>query len=193
MIDFMSVDNAANTSVSLINYNTMIPMNRSIFLNKDQKIFMENVKVVNFSLKELKASSMAKANGITNEPPIKEKKEVEGKLEQLMKVLQLIRNKYGNAIIISSGYRCEKLNSLVGGVKNSQHMRGEAADLQCSAGKSIESLWDLIVQMIKNGEIEVGQLLWETNKAKGKKWIHISIPFMRDGKLIKNEIKSIKV
>ena len=43
-------------------------------------------------------------------------------------VLQPIRDKFGR-IDISSGYRCLEVNSEVGGSRNSQHMRGEGADI----------------------------------------------------------------
>ena len=34
---------------------------------------------------------------------------------------------------VNSGYRCEELNRLVGGVPNSQHMLGQAADIRCAS------------------------------------------------------------
>jgi len=47
----------------------------------------------------------------------------------LLKKLQELRNKINSEIYIISGYRCEKHNASVGGVKNSQHLRGKAADI----------------------------------------------------------------
>lgn len=46
------------------------------------------------------------------------------------KVLQPLRDVYGHELVISSGYRCPGLNNKVGGVSNSQHLKGEAADVQ---------------------------------------------------------------
>lgn len=46
-------------------------------------------------------------------------------------ILQPIRDCVGQPIIITSGYRCDKLNELVGGVKNSYHRTGQAADIHC--------------------------------------------------------------
>ena len=43
-------------------------------------------------------------------------------------ILQPIRDKFGT-IAINSGYRCPEVNAEVGGSRNSQHMRGEAADI----------------------------------------------------------------
>ena len=42
-------------------------------------------------------------------------------------VLDPVREQLGKAIIVNSGYRCPKHNKEVGGVRNSQHLKGEAA------------------------------------------------------------------
>ena len=44
-------------------------------------------------------------------------------------VLDPVREAYGKPIYVNSGYRCPKHNKAVGGVPNSQHMKGEAADI----------------------------------------------------------------
>ena len=44
-------------------------------------------------------------------------------------VLDPVREKLGKAIVVNSGYRCPRHNAAVGGVRNSQHLRGEAADI----------------------------------------------------------------
>ena len=45
-------------------------------------------------------------------------------------VLDPARERYGQPIYVNSGYRCPRHNAAVGGVPNSQHMRGEAADIR---------------------------------------------------------------
>lgn len=50
--------------------------------------------------------------------------------ELTLKVLQPLRDLYGKPMTINSGYRCEELNDLVGGVPTSQHRKGEAADIK---------------------------------------------------------------
>lgn len=47
-------------------------------------------------------------------------------------VLDPAREKLGEPIVVNSGYRCPKHNLAVGGVTNSQHMKGEAADIRCT-------------------------------------------------------------
>ena len=49
-------------------------------------------------------------------------------------VLDPAREKYGKAVHVSSGYRCQQLNTLIHGALESQHLRGEAADLTTDAG-----------------------------------------------------------
>lgn len=50
-------------------------------------------------------------------------------LALVTKLLQPIRDTLGKPMVIGSGYRCPELNKIVGGAKNSQHMKGEASDI----------------------------------------------------------------
>ena len=120
----------------------------------------------NFTLEEMVRSTTAEAKGIKNIPS---QDEIENLKELAVNVLQPIRDKYGKPIYINSGYRCPQLNRAVGGVNNSQHLcqRGAAADIRSEDNKE---LWDLIVGMVDNKEIEVDQLIDESNLS----WIHIS-------------------
>ncbi len=52
-------------------------------------------------------------------------------------VLDPARERLGMPIIVNSGYRCPKHNAEVGGVKNSQHLKGEAADITCADNKKL--------------------------------------------------------
>jgi hypothetical protein len=49
-----------------------------------------------------------------------------------LKTLQPLRSLLRSSIAVSSGYRCEALNSAINGSKTSQHMKGEAADISLS-------------------------------------------------------------
>lgn len=57
---------------------------------------------------------------------------------QLITYLQLIRNHFGKAITITSGYRCYTHNKRVGGATNSRHNKGDAADIVVSGVAPIE-------------------------------------------------------
>lgn len=47
----------------------------------------------------------------------------------LVKILQEIRDHFGKPIIITSAYRNDAYNRKIGGVSNSQHVKGTAADI----------------------------------------------------------------
>ena len=85
----------------------------------------------NFTLEELTYSRTAVEHGLEN---------VRGPLAfQSLRnlatyLLQPLRDRYGNTIAITSGYRNETVNLLAGGVKNSQHTKGEAADCYIAEG-----------------------------------------------------------
>lgn len=48
----------------------------------------------------------------------------------LIKILQQIREHFGQPVVINSGYRTLAYNSKVGGAKASYHLKGQAADIQ---------------------------------------------------------------
>ena len=52
----------------------------------------------------------------------------------MVKIADKIREKIGKPITINSGLRCKTHNANVGGVSNSQHLYGNAADLGCPSG-----------------------------------------------------------
>lgn len=58
--------------------------------------------------------------------------------ESLVRTVDEIRRRLGKPIIISSGVRCKEHNAEVGGVSNSQHLYGIAADLHCPGATSAE-------------------------------------------------------
>lgn len=123
----------------------------------------------NFSYDELIASATAKRLGLDNTPTLEEKE----KLRQLAEdILQPIRDAWRAPIVITSGFRSEQVNKAVGGVKNSQHRLGEAADIKVGGKERNKKLFNFIYKMISKGDIKVGQLIGEYNY----QWIHISLP-----------------
>lgn len=81
----------------------------------------------NFTLYEFENSRTATFRGIDNSvsDPI-----IKANIKALCEsVLQPFRDHLGRPIIISSGYRCKELNEAVGGVVDSQHTLGQAADI----------------------------------------------------------------
>ena len=56
----------------------------------------------------------------------------------LVAILQKIRDRFGKPIIINSAYRSAAHNRKVGGVSNSQHVKGTAADIVVSGVAPVE-------------------------------------------------------
>ena len=79
-----------------------------------------------FTIQELTASATALREGIDNRPSKCAYHLLHVLVDQL---LDPIREAWGEPIVVSSGYRCKQLNTLVGGVKNSHHILGCAADI----------------------------------------------------------------
>lgn len=133
----------------------------------------------NFTLEELTESSTANRFKINNNP---NKNEID-KLRVLCEsILQPIRDKYKKPITVSSGYRCKELNTMIHGSKTSQHMKAEAADIHSvsDSKKDNKELFNLIVDMINNKEITVGQLINEQDY----NWIHISMPYSKVNQIL---------
>lgn len=118
----------------------------------------------NFSLYELTYSLTAKLNNINNSPS---KGTIENLRALCINVLQPLRNYLGTPIVITSGYRCAALNKKIGGVPNSQHVLGMAADF-VTPNKDLKISFDYI----KN-YLNYDQLLFEYAK-DGSNWIHVS-------------------
>lgn len=82
-----------------------------------------------FTFRELLRSEIAIKNDIANMPVLYREYHVYNNLEKLVeKLLDPIRERFATPVIITSGYRCKRLNELVKGVRNSQHREGKAAD-----------------------------------------------------------------
>ncbi len=74
-------------------------------------------------------------------------------IKELAKNLQLLRDVMGVPIKINSGYRSPAHNKAIGGVPNSQHVKGKAADL---ATINPQELADLIERLIEKGDMQEG-------------------------------------
>lgn len=123
-----------------------------------------------FTLQELVASNKAKELGIDNTPSFED---VE-RLDILVEVfLDPLRKAWGKPIIVTSGYRCPKLNKAVGGSDTSVHKIGFAADLQ-TAG-SFDDFRDFVVSWVETSNIGFDQILLEKDKKTGEKWIHVGL------------------
>ena len=83
-----------------------------------------------FSYSEFFKSDVAEKHQVKNIPDDAQLSQVLGNIKALvLNVLDPLRARIGRPIIITSGYRSQRVNNLVGGSKTSQHMLGKAADI----------------------------------------------------------------
>jgi len=117
-----------------------------------------------FSLEEMCRSQLAERNGIMNKP---NDIQLEN-LKTLAKGMELVRTKLDSLpIIVSSGFRCEALNDLLGSKRTSAHIRGLAADFTCDRYAHVARVFDVLA----TSSIPFDQLIYEFSS-----WIHISFP-----------------
>ena len=89
--------------------------------------------------------------------------------ESLVVLLQCIREHFGKAVTITSGYRTPAHNAKVGGAKSSQHLLGRAADIQV-AGVSVEDVAAYAESLLPAWG-GVGRYPVKAGRAKG--WVHV--------------------
>lgn len=115
-----------------------------------------------FTIEELCRSATAQELSIKNEPTT----EIKNNLENLVvNVLDPAREVMNVPIIVNSGYRCHELNKVVGGVSNSQHLKGEAVDVTTGTIYGNMCLFNYIKE-----HLEFDQLIDE----KHYLWVHVS-------------------
>ena len=81
----------------------------------------------NFSLYEFTRSQTATRHNIENVPS---DKQIFNLRNLCVNVLQPVRDYFMKPMIISSGFRCAELNLKIGGSIKSQHVQGQAADIE---------------------------------------------------------------
>lgn len=89
--------------------------------------------------------------------------------EALMLLLQCIREHFGKAVTITSGYRTAAHNAAVGGAKSSQHLLGRAADIRVQ-GASVEEV-AACAERLLHGCGGVGRYPAKAGRAAG--WVHV--------------------
>lgn len=115
-----------------------------------------------FTLRELTFSEMAVRKGIQNAPgPI----EIENLQSLCERILEPLRASLGAPIIVTSGYRTERLNAAVGGSWSSHHILGRAADIVVPGYKPIQ-----VCQRIVDLDLPFTQVIHEFGR-----WCHVSV------------------
>ena len=144
---------------------------------------MNTPVTMHFTIEELYASETAKRLGIDNKPTVQ-------KMINLVylaaNVLEPLRVAMNEPVRISSGYRCEKLNKAVGGVYNSQHLKGQAADICIDGDMTKGRRWFNYIR----DHLNFDQLIWEHDRS-GTYWIHVSFVYPDFGKNRKQVIDNL--
>lgn len=124
----------------------------------------------NLSLAEMIKSNTAKRLGIKNSPT---DEHLGNMILWAENIFQPIRDQFQEPIIISSGYRSEKLNEAIGGSLNSQHSKGQAGDIdQDNTGTKVTNrdVFDFILD-----HLDFDQLILEFTDSDGNpSWVHVS-------------------
>lgn len=121
-----------------------------------------------FSISELVRSAKATALNIDNRPQLGHIINMESLITH---VLDPIRERFGQAIYVNSGYRCRALNVAVGGARNSAHTEGRAADIRAGQRKDNARLLQIISEMAE--QLPLGQVISECESNGTPAWIHV--------------------
>ena len=122
----------------------------------------------NLTLKEVTKSDTANRLGIDNTPEDFDIKNLRAIAEE---VFQPLRDHFGVPLFVSSGFRSKKLNKAIGGSKYSQHMVGEALDIDADVYGRVTNRE--LFMFIKENLI-FDQLIWEFGDDDTPDWVHVS-------------------
>ena len=122
----------------------------------------------NLDLVELTRSESAKRSGISNTPTVEH---IENMKKLATNVFQPIREHFGRAIFLSSGYRSAALNKITKGASTtSQHCSGEAVDIDMDGTEvTNKQIFDYI-----KANLEFDQLIAEFPVNSNPAWVHVS-------------------
>lgn len=110
-----------------------------------------------FTVKDLIKSHTARMRQIDNQPNDEIRKELEMTACKL-NVIGLYAHMKGATIHIMSGYRCEELNRIVGGVKTSLHIQGRAVDFEVSDSKVKHELYESLASQEAREKLRICEL-----------------------------------
>ena len=127
------------------------------------------------SYKEGVYSITATRRGIDNDPNDEQLVNMELIAE---KVFEPLRKYVGGPIKINSFFRCSKLNTAIGGSRKSQHMKGQAIDIDDTFG--VVANGDMY-SYIKNN-LDFDQMIWEFGDDENPNWVHVSYVSKEDNR-----------
>lgn len=133
-----------------------------------------------FSYSEFFKSDVAEKHQVKNIPDDAQLSQVLGNIKALvLNVLDPLRAMIARPIIITSGYRSQRVNELVGGSKTSQHLLGKAADIHVQGYtlqqmdmvyRTIQMYYDFD-QLIFYPSKNIIHISWNGDKNRQESWV----------------------
>ena len=119
------------------------------------------------SYKEATHSNTALRRNLDNTPNDEQLKCMEEVAENLFEPL---REWVGGPIKVNSFFRGKAVNTAIGGSRTSQHMKGQAIDIDDTFGyKTNAEMYHYI-----KDNLDFDQMIWEFGDDKNPNWVHIS-------------------
>lgn len=137
----------------------------------------------NFTLKEFTKSSTADRLGIDNS--VKDQQTLVNLCALAHNILQPVRNEHG-VVNCNSVFRCLDLNRAIKSGDNSQHVKGEAGDIECS---SIDN-FKLATWIAENLDYDMVLLEFYQAGIPDSGWVHVS--YKADGSNRKKQLTAVK-
>ena len=138
----------------------------------------------NFTLKELTKSSTGERLGIDNS--VKDHQTLVNLCALTHNVLQKVREAHGRTTVNSS-FRCLDLNRAIKSSDKSQHVKGEAADIECPAIDNLK----LARWIASNVDFDMVLLEFYTQGIPDSGWVHVS--YKADGNNREKELTAVKI
>ena len=138
----------------------------------------------NFTLKELTKSSTGERLGIDNQ--VKDQQTLVNLCALTHNILQKVREEHGRTTVNSS-FRSLNLNRAIKSSDKSQHVKGEAADIECPA---IDN-YKLAMWIASNLDFDMVLLEFYTQGIPDSGWVHVS--YKADGNNREKELTAVKI
>ncbi len=138
----------------------------------------------NFTLNELTKSSTGERLGIDNS--VKDQQTLVNLCALTHNVLQKVREAHGRTTVNSS-FRCLDLNRAIKSSDKSQHVKGEAADIECPAIDNLK----LARWIASNVDFDMVLLEFYTQGIPDSGWVHVS--YKADGNNREKELTAVKI
>ena len=136
---------------------------------------------MHFTLEEMIRSNYAEKHDINNSPS---QIIIDNLIMLCVLILEPLRAAINKPIRINSGYRCKELNKAVGGVPESHHLQGLAADINFSSEADLKKM---LFSLKDNIHLDLALI----ERSKSSSWLHVQLPLK--GRPPRRRITSIYV